>query len=95
MKFCCQWISVSVNTSVQFHTSQLLRDLGVGLGLDQCEDTITLTLVPAYNELNYNDQIYVTAAGWRAGNTRLNFVRPGSDLVGARAGPLRQPGLLW
>ena len=58
MKFCCQWISVSVNTSVQFHTSQLLRDLGVGLGLDQCEDTITLTLVPGYNELNYNDQIY-------------------------------------
>ena len=37
----------------------------------------------------------VTAAGWRAGNTRLNFVRPGSNPVGARAGLLQQPGLLW
>ena len=37
---------------------------------------------------------YVTAAGWRASNTRLNFVRPGSDPVGARAWLLWQPGLL-
>ena len=31
---------------------------------------------------------YVTAAGWGAGNTRLNFVRPGSDPVGTHAGLL-------
>ena len=48
----------------------------------------------ANNILSMTD-IYVTAAGWRAGNTRLNFVRPGSDPVGTRAGLLRQPGLLW
>ena len=36
----------------------------------------------------------VTAGGWRAGNTRLNFVRPGSNPVGERAGLLRQPSLL-
>ena len=39
-------------------------------------------------------QICVTAALWRAGNTRLNFVQPGSDPVGTHAGLLRQPGLL-
>ena len=39
-------------------------------------------------------KLCVTAAGWRAGNTRLNFVRPGSNPVGARAGLLQQPGLL-
>ena len=44
--------------------------------------------------LDANFCICVTAAGWWAGNTRLNFVRPGSDLVGARAGLLRQPGPL-
>ena len=36
MKFYCQWGSVSVNTSKQFHTNHLLVGLGVGLGLGQC-----------------------------------------------------------
>ena len=39
--------------------------------------------------------IYVTAMGWQASNTRLNFVRPESNPVGARAGLLRLPSLLW
>ena len=38
--------------------------------------------------------IYVTAAGRRADNTWLNFVRSGSNPAGPRAGSLRQPGLL-
>ena len=36
----------------------------------------------------------VTAVGWWAGNTWLNFVRPGSNPVRARAGLLRQPDSL-
>ena len=36
----------------------------------------------------------VTAAGRWAGNSWLNFVRPGSNPVRARAGFLRQPDLL-
>ena len=37
---------------------------------------------------------YVTAAGWRAGNTRFIFIRPGSNLVRAQAGSFRQPGFI-
>ena len=39
-------------------------------------------------------QTCVTAVGWQAGNTRFIFVRPESNLVGARAGLLQLPGLL-
>ena len=35
MKFYCQWVSVSVDTSKQLYTSHLL------LGLGQCKHTIT------------------------------------------------------
>ena len=41
-----------------------------------------------------HSMLCVTAAGWWASNTRLNFVWPGSDPVGTRAGLLRQPSLL-
>ena len=37
----------------------------------------------------------VTAAGWRAGNTWLNFVWPRSNPAGARTRLLQQPDLLW
>ena len=37
----------------------------------------------------------VTAAGWQASNTRLNFGQPESNTIGARAGLLWLPGLLW
>ena len=48
-----------------------------------------------YKSINNIEYICVTAVGWRAGNTRLNFIWPGLDPVGTRAGLLRQPGLLW
>ena len=41
MKFYCQWVSVSVDTSIQFHTSHFL--LGLALGLGQCEHTLITT----------------------------------------------------
>ena len=44
MKFYCQWILVSENTVVQFHTSHSLRGLIVGLGLSQCKHTINVCL---------------------------------------------------
>ena len=46
-----------------------------------------------FQERNLLD-ICVTAAGWRAGNTQLNFVRPELNPVRARAGLLWLPGLL-
>ena len=39
MKFYCQWVSVSVDTSIQFHTSHFL----LGLALGQCEHTLITT----------------------------------------------------
>ena len=56
MKFCCQWASVSVNTSKQFHTSHELLGLGMGLSLGQCEDTVkvmeTYALLRGNSDIN-------------------------------------------
>ena len=38
MKFYCQWLSVSLDTSKQFYTSHVF--LGLGLGVGQCKHTI-------------------------------------------------------
>ena len=35
--------------------------------------------------------LYVTAAGWQAGNTWLDFIQPELNPVGAHAGLLRLP----
>ena len=40
----------------------------------------------------YDSRIYVTAVGWRAGNTQFNFIWPESSPTGACAGSLQQPG---
>ena len=40
MKFYCRWVSVRVNSSIQFHTGHLLLGLGVGLGLGRSEHTV-------------------------------------------------------
>ena len=56
MKFYCQWVSVSVNSSKQFHTNHLHLDLGIELGLGQCDDAVspngvfTLTDTETYTE---------------------------------------------
>ena len=43
--------SVSVNTSIQFHTSYLLLSLTVGLGPNQCEHTVEMILLPPATKL--------------------------------------------
>ena len=51
MKFYCQRVSVSMSTSVQFRTSLVLLGLDVGLGLGQCQDTITVVNIVSFNSL--------------------------------------------
>ena len=51
MKFYCQWVSVTVNTSVQFRASRCLLGLGVGLGLGQCEHIVRILLYENVNNI--------------------------------------------
>ena len=48
MKFYCEWVSVSVDTSKQLHTSHLFLGLGIGLGLGQRKHTIVLPSLFTY-----------------------------------------------